>query len=54
MRDLLAAAGARSIILLYGARDAEHNQAVVLRDVLRGIDERVKAKAGHSEKAPSR
>jgi uncharacterized protein YeaO (DUF488 family) len=50
MRDLLAAAGARSIILLYGARDAEHNQAVVLRDVLRGIDERVKARPGTPRK----
>ncbi|ANN71106.1 DUF488 domain-containing protein [Bordetella bronchialis] len=34
LRDLLAEAGSRDIILLYGARDPEHNQAVVLRDAL--------------------
>jgi uncharacterized protein YeaO (DUF488 family) len=39
MRDLLAAAGARSIILLYGARDDKHNQAVVLRDALQRMAE---------------
>jgi uncharacterized protein YeaO (DUF488 family) len=39
MRDLLAEAGARSIILLYGARDDTHNQAVVLCDALRRMDE---------------
>ncbi|CAB3909838.1 hypothetical protein LMG26858_04675 [Achromobacter anxifer] len=31
---LLQAAGERPLTLLYGARDTEHNQAVVLRDVL--------------------
>ncbi len=31
---LLDAAGERPLTLLYGARDTEHNQAVVLRDVL--------------------
>ncbi|MGE8615478.1 MAG: DUF488 domain-containing protein [Achromobacter veterisilvae] len=31
---LLEAAGKRPLTLLYGAHDAEHNQAVVLRDAL--------------------
>lgn len=35
---LLAAAGGRDIVLLYGARDHQHNQAVVLREVLGGMD----------------
>ena len=34
MDALLQAAGARPVTLLYGARDTEHNQAVVLRDAL--------------------
>ncbi|CAB3882122.1 MAG: hypothetical protein K0S02_5104 [Achromobacter mucicolens] len=34
MADLLAAAGDRPLTLLYGARNTEHNQAVVLRDAL--------------------
>jgi uncharacterized protein YeaO (DUF488 family) len=34
LRSLLTRAGGRSITLVYGARDEEHNQAVVLRDVL--------------------
>lgn len=34
MAALLDAAGDRPLTLLYGARDTEHNQAVVLRDAL--------------------
>lgn len=34
MRRLLAEADGRSITLIYGAKDEEHNQAIVLRDVL--------------------
>lgn len=34
MAALLDAAGARPLTLLYGARNTEHNQAVVLRDTL--------------------
>lgn len=34
MREILADAGKRTITLVYGAKDEEHNQAVVLRDVL--------------------
>lgn len=34
MRQLLADASDRTITLVYGARDTEHNQAVVLRDAL--------------------
>ncbi|MGC9292715.1 MAG: DUF488 domain-containing protein [Acidobacteriaceae bacterium] len=34
LRDLLQEAGRRNITLVYSAQDAEHNQAVVLRDVL--------------------
>ncbi|CAB4244142.1 conserved protein of unknown function [Methylacidimicrobium sp. AP8] len=34
LQDLLRAAGQRPLTLLYGARDKEHNQAVVLREVL--------------------
>lgn len=34
MRRLLADAKGRPITLVYGAKDEEHNQAVVLRDVL--------------------
>lgn len=33
-RDLLAKAGDRPILLVYSAKDEEHNQAVVLRSVL--------------------
>lgn len=39
MRNLLAEAGVRSIILLYGARDDKHNQAVVLREALQHMAE---------------
>lgn len=34
LRHLLAEAAGRSITLVYGAKDEEHNQAIVLRDVL--------------------
>lgn len=34
MAALLEAAGKKPLTLLYGAHDAEHNQAVVLRDAL--------------------
>ena len=34
MAALLTAAGDRPLTLLYGARNTEHNQAVVLRDAL--------------------
>lgn len=34
LRALLRTAGSRPLTLLYGARDKDHNQAVVLREVL--------------------
>lgn len=34
MRQLLADADGQILTLIYGAKDTEHNQAVVLRDVL--------------------
>ncbi|MDD4932861.1 MAG: DUF488 domain-containing protein [Methylacidiphilaceae bacterium] len=34
LRKLLQAAGSQDLTLLYSARDTEHNQAVVLREVL--------------------
>lgn len=34
MRQLLIDAGGQQITLVYGAKDEEHNQAIVLRDVL--------------------
>ncbi|MFM0472042.1 DUF488 domain-containing protein [Paraburkholderia strydomiana] len=34
MRSLLAEAKGQPITLVYGAKDEEHNQAIVLRDVL--------------------
>lgn len=34
LQELLSAAGKSAITLLYGAKDEEHNQAVVLREVL--------------------
>jgi uncharacterized protein YeaO (DUF488 family) len=37
LRALLAAAGAQEITLVYGARNEEQNQAVVLREVLRAM-----------------
>ncbi|CUW44919.1 hypothetical protein B3286c2_0033 [Brucella vulpis] len=34
LKDLLAGAGDRNITLLYGAKDEEHNQAVVLHNFM--------------------
>lgn len=34
LKELLAAAGKNDITLVYGAKDTEHNQALVLREVL--------------------
>ncbi|SEF14030.1 Uncharacterized conserved protein YeaO, DUF488 family [Burkholderia sp. WP9] len=39
MRRLLSDSGGRSISLIYGAKDENHNQAVVLRDVLSCLPE---------------
>jgi uncharacterized protein YeaO (DUF488 family) len=39
MRQLLSDAGGQPITLVYGARDEEHNQAIVLRDVLLHLPE---------------
>jgi uncharacterized protein YeaO (DUF488 family) len=44
MRNLLAGAGARDILLLYGARDERHNQAVVLREALLHMEEHSRAR----------
>jgi len=38
MDEVLAAAGKRPVTLLYGARDTEHNQAVVLAEAMNGRD----------------
>lgn len=45
MAALLAAAGARPLTLLYGARNTEHNQAVVLRDALQDYARRHRSRA---------
>ncbi|SEB23377.1 DUF488 domain-containing protein [Paraburkholderia sartisoli] len=37
MRHLLAEANGRTITLVYGAKDEEHNQAIVLQGVLSGL-----------------
>lgn len=39
MRSLLSEADGRVITLVYGAKDQEHNQAIVLRDVLLHLHE---------------
>jgi uncharacterized protein YeaO (DUF488 family) len=39
MQCLLADAKGQSITLVYGAKDEEHNQAIVLRDVLSHLSE---------------
>lgn len=44
--DILAQAGDGTVTLLYGARDTEHNQAVVLADVLRAYASRHARKSG--------
>jgi uncharacterized protein YeaO (DUF488 family) len=40
LEALLAEAGDRTVTLVYGAKDEEHNQAVVLRDVLLALREK--------------
>ncbi|AOB30421.1 hypothetical protein AKI39_06490 [Bordetella sp. H567] len=50
LAGLLAAAEGRDVILLYGARDDEHNQAVVLREVLQGIKGQGAGKAARAKK----
>ncbi|RFF33027.1 DUF488 domain-containing protein [Wenzhouxiangella sediminis] len=37
LRELAEMAGSDGLVLLYGAKDTEHNQAVVLREVLEEI-----------------
>jgi uncharacterized protein YeaO (DUF488 family) len=37
LQDLLVAADGRAITLIYGAKDEEHNQAIVLREVLSAL-----------------
>lgn len=37
IQDVLHQAGGKNIILLYGAKDEEHNHAVVLADEMRGF-----------------
>ncbi len=44
LRSLLAASGKRPLTLVYGAKDEEHNQAVVLRDTLLHLQVRQPAK----------
>jgi len=39
MRSLLAEAKGQPITLVYGAKDGEYNQAIVLRDVLSDLSE---------------
>jgi uncharacterized protein YeaO (DUF488 family) len=39
MRSLLAEAKGQPITLVYGAKDEEYNQAIVLRDVLSDLSE---------------
>ncbi|HET8597945.1 MAG TPA: DUF488 domain-containing protein [Castellaniella sp.] len=36
MDEILSAAGRRPVTLLYGARDTEHNQAIVLAELMQG------------------
>lgn len=40
LQALVSDAGGRRITLVYGAKDPDHNQAVVLRDVLLHLNER--------------
>ncbi|WP_345797874.1 DUF488 domain-containing protein [Castellaniella sp. MT123] len=44
--DVVAAAHAGTVTLLYGARDTEHNQAVVLADALRAYASHHASKPG--------
>lgn len=43
MAALLAASAGKPLLLLYGAKDTEHNQAVVLRDVLLNMEKQAAA-----------
>ncbi|WP_322998248.1 DUF488 domain-containing protein [Castellaniella sp.] len=47
MDDILSTAQGRAITLLYGARDTEHNQAVVLAQVLTDRARHNRGKASH-------
>ena len=38
LKELRQKAKDQTVTLLYGAKDTEHNQAVVLKDVLEGLD----------------
>lgn len=38
LRELLRSAGSRNLTLLYSARDEQHNQAVVLRQLLEELE----------------
>jgi uncharacterized protein YeaO (DUF488 family) len=44
MRELLKTAGPKTLTLVYGAKDAEHNHALVLQAELKKIDGAVAAK----------
>jgi len=37
LREIIKAAGRRNITLLYGARDAEHNHALILADAIKRL-----------------
>lgn len=37
LRDIAASSRKRTVTLIYGARDNEHNEAVVLRDVIQEL-----------------
>jgi uncharacterized protein YeaO (DUF488 family) len=47
LRPLLEAAAKGPLTLVYGARDTEHNEAVVLQHV---VEERLAMTAGHAQK----
>lgn len=52
VRELLTAAGDHSVLtLVYSARDEQHNQAVVLREVLRAADRTRTARAASKGRA---
>lgn len=46
LRECLRAAGSQPLTLLYGARDKEHNQAVVLQEVLKELAKSERGAAG--------
>lgn len=37
LKKLLDDAGKRNVLLLYGAKDEKHNQAIILKDILKSI-----------------